>query len=301
LDTEHLHTFLTVERRGSFTAAATELHLSQPAVSRRMQQLEEELGERLFERLGRNIHLTPAGRTLVGQARLLLGDRNRLLEAVRAHADPDRGVVRLGASTTPGLYLLPPVLDALQRDLPGLHCLYSIDNSEVIKRRVLANELDLGVIGGPVTEGPLVAESIVDDAIVCFARPDHPLASCSEVKAADLLAATWILREPGSATRALFEGWLRHVGGRLKHKVEIRDPEAAKLLVDAGLGLAWGSLLGLGRDLERGRFVALSIPDFTPTRTLSVVHHADKFISPVIGQVLERIAAVGSSGCELPG
>ena len=139
MDTDHLQTFLTVARLRSFTRAAAELHLSQPAVSRRIQVLEEQLGERLFERLGRSIHPTAAGLTLVEQARGVLGSLDRLTEALRAHADPEQATLRLGASTTPGLYLLPRVVEELGRDHPGLRCTFVIDNSAAILQRVLAN------------------------------------------------------------------------------------------------------------------------------------------------------------------
>lgn len=287
MDTEALRTFLAVQRLRSFTAAAQELHLSQPAVSRRIQGLEEELGVPLLERLGRQVSPTGAGRTLVAEAERVLGDCARLTEAVRAHARPGHDIVRLGASTTPGLYVLPRVIAALEAD--GVRCSFGIANSDDITRGVRANELDLGVIGGEAPDPHLRATVVFTDRITCFAGPDHPITRQPTLSPAVLRAQVWIVREPGSATRRLVEQWMARGGWQPERTVEVQGPEAARRLVEAGMGVAAGSMLGVQRAVEEGRLALVPVPGLDLRRPLCIVHHTDKFLSPSVALVLERL------------
>ncbi len=204
----HLRTFLTVLKHLNYTRAAEELFLSQPAVSRQIRQLERNLGLRLFEQIGKTLSLTDAGRTLADEAGQLLGSLERVAEAVRSHQSAERGRLRIGASSTPGLYLLPPVLGRFHAKYPDVELQYTIENSLCIEQKILRNELDLGFLGVHPSHRELVAEKLLDDEIICFSKASHRLAKRRRIDAGTLAGETWIIREKGSATRRRFESWL---------------------------------------------------------------------------------------------
>ena len=202
MNPEHLKTFLAVTRHGSFTRAGEERLLSQPAVSRQIQQLADGLGLPLFEKVGRILHLTDAGRTLVPLAEEILGGIERASEAVQRHRSAAHGRLRVGASSTPGIHLLPPLLGAFHREFPEVDLHLVVEDSQGIERRLVRNEIDLGFVGAPPTRPALEARHFADDQIVCFAATDDPLAARERVDLVELSDRLWITRKPGSAKRA---------------------------------------------------------------------------------------------------
>lgn len=289
MNTDILKSFLAVARRLNFTKAAEELMLTQPAVSRQIRQLERELGVVLFERLGRTVQLTDAGRELIPLGEELLGQADRVVEAVRRYGTGERGLLRIGASTTPGCYLLPPILGSFRRTHPGVELRISVENSQAIERRVLHNELDLGFVGGhPRTDG-LRAESIATDEIVCFTAPHHVLAVRKRVSASSLAAQTWVVRERGSATRQLFEQRLKQAGAAMHDTIELSSPEAIKALVRAGVGISFMSIHGLKDEFQQGHVSRINLPGPRLYRPIYLVRHPDKHMSLAIRRFLELL------------
>ena len=290
MNPEHLKTFLAVTRHMNFTRAAEDRFLSQPAVSRQIKQLGDGLGVPLFEQVGRSLHLTDAGRTLVPLAEGILGSLERAAEAVQSHRTATRGRLRIGASTTPGIYLLPPLLGRFHRDNPEVELHYEVDDSLNIERGLLRNELDLGFIGAHPTHTSLRARHFTDDEVVCFASPAHPLAGRSIVGPADLRDQLWITRKPGSATRQLFDVWLARTGSPMGRAIELDAPEAIKVLVAAGVGISFMSAAGLRGDLEQGRLVELPVAGLDLVRPIYLVKHADKHDSPVMDSFTQLVS-----------
>lgn len=288
-----LRTFLAVFRRRNYTRAAGDCFLSQPAVSRQVHALERRLGVRLFEQVGKAIHATDAGRTLAREAERLLGDLGRVAEAVRAHGEPSRGRLRVGASTTPGHYLVPAVLGRFHRRYPAVALHYRVEDSRSVLMGVAANELDLGFVGGPVDAPDLVVETLAEDAIVCYAAPSHPLAARRTVSVRALAEATWVLRARGSATRAAVETWLAKAGGTMGPVIELGCPEAVKAVAAAGVGLAFGSRRGLAAGIGQGRLRPLRVPGLPVWRPLAMVRHRDKHVTPVLAAAMAMARAAG--------
>jgi LysR family transcriptional regulator, low CO2-responsive transcriptional regulator len=291
MNPEHLMTFLAVNRHLNFTRAAEERFLSQPAISRQIKLLGEELDTPLFEQVGRSLHLTDGGRTLVPLAEEILGDMERAAEAVRMHGTAARGRLLVGASSTPGIYLLPHILGQLHRDYPEIELCYSVDDSLSIERKLVRNELDLGFIGARPTHASLEAEPFTDDEIVCFAGPSHPLAGRPRLEPGDLGKRQWITRTRGSATRRLFDAWLSTVGVSMETAIELDSPEAIKALVASGVGISFLSRSGLADDLERRRVVLLPVAGMNLVRPLYQVTHGDKHLSPVMKTFIELATA----------
>ncbi len=299
MDPKLLRTFLAVRRHGSFTEAAREEFLTQPAVSRRIRQLEAELGVRLFEQLGKSLHLTDAGRVLASEAERLLGSIERSAEAVRAVRSVEHGSLRVGASSTPGFYLLPRIMGGFHRRYPGVELGYAVENSLGIEERILRNELDLGFVGAHLAHEDLRLEPVLEDEVVCFAPPSHPLARRPRIDPKELRGALWVVREKGSATRRLVESWLGKRGVRIERAIELGCPEAVKALVAAGVGISAISVHGLpGR--SRLRLVRLKVSGMRLRRPIYLVRHADKHVSPVMEAFLKHalpaLAATAGGG-----
>ncbi len=277
---ELLRVFLSVNRHRNFTRAATELSVSQPAVSRQIQLLERELGVQLFERMGKAVHLTAAGETLARESETLLGDLDRLLEAVRAHAEPGVGRLRIGAGTTPGLYMLPRVLGDFRRRFPMVDLAYCIGPSDQIVRKVQTNEIDIGFVGSAVDIEMVICEPIAEDQIVCFAARQHPAARRKRIEFRSLANETWLVRPHGSATRALFDAWRERQDSDPQNTIELSCPEGIRELVAFGVGLSYMSIHGIREDVRRRRVAILNIEGMPLRRSIHAIRHADKRLDP---------------------
>lgn len=296
MNTDHLASFLAVASRLNYTRAGEDLHLSQSAVWRQMRQLESRLGVPLFEQIGKNLHLTEAGRELEREAQVLLGQVGRIEETVRAHGKDVLGRVRVGASTTPGFYLLPGVLGGFHTEHPDVELHFEIDNSAAIEEKLVRNELDLALVGGPVGHPELCARKCIDDEVVCFAAPSHRLASRGRVSPSSLRAELCVVREEGSATRRLFEAWIEGKDGLPERTVVIRCPEALKTIVASGMGFSFLSAHGIGPEVARGELVRLPVAGMRLTRPITLAWHVDKLLSPTIRGFIERVDAAAATG-----
>jgi len=280
MNPHHLRTFLAVWRHRNYTRAAEEIFLTQPAVSRQVRQLEEKLGVRLFERIGKS---------LAGEAEKLLGAMERTAEAVRSHRSAERGSVRIGASTTPGFYLLPDLLGRFHRRFPKVALHYTVENSLRIEQMILRNELDLGFVGAHLSSEDLVLKPLLEDEIVCFTAPSHRLAKVRHVAPGSLEDELWIIREKGSATRRLFEDWLSSRKGTIRKTIELTCPETCKALVRAGIGLSFMSVHGLRSELRAGRLVRIPVTGMSLKRPIFLAMHSEKRCSPVMETFLRIV------------
>lgn len=279
---DRLRTFLAVARHENFTLAAGEVHLSQPAVSRQIAALEGTLGVRLFERLGKAAHLTDVGRALLPEFRRILGDLALLQETVRSIESGTRGYLRIAASATPGLYVIPEALARFTRRYPKVELEYIVSNTKRVEEMVVENAIDAGFVGGTVSDPSLLVERLTTDEIVCFASRHHPMAARARITPAELGRETLVMREEGSATGQLFKSWLLSSGARIGRTIELGCPEAIKTIVAAGLGVGCLSRFGLRDDLSRKRLVVLRVSGSRLCRPLSSIRHSKKVISPAL-------------------
>ena len=286
MNPHHLRTFLAVRRHLNYTRAAEEVFLTQPAVSRQVRQLEEKLGVRLFEQIGKSLHLTDAGETLAVEAEKLLGAMERTAEAVRSHRSAERGSIRIGASTTPGFYLLPDLLGQFHRRFPKVALHYTVENSLRIEQMLVRNELDLGFVGASLSSRELELKPLVEDEIVCFTSPSHRLAKVRRIALSSLEEEMWIIREKGSATRLLFEDWLLSRKGAIRKSIELTCPETCKALVRAGIGISFMSVHGLRAEIRAKYLVKILVTEMSLKRPIYLAKHSDKRNSPVMESFL---------------
>lgn len=275
MDFQRLAVFRAVARRLSFSRAADELHLTQPAVSKHIQQLEAELGVRLFHRVGKRVELTDAGRIVADYAQrvsALTEDVRRVLGELEGLR---RGYLRLGASATPGLYLLPEMLARFRKKYPQVETTLVITNSADVTRRVSAGEFDMGFVGAPTETPGLQVRPFVGDEIVLIVPPGHPLAR-QRAFAPDLLAPeTLIVREPGSATRQIAEAHLTRLGVAPRAVLEMTGCEGVKRAVSAGLGVAFVSRYAITLEVAQKVVGVPEIPELRFARQLSLITRKD--------------------------
>jgi DNA-binding transcriptional LysR family regulator len=268
-----IEVFLAVAREGSFSLAARRIHLSQPTASEHMQELEEELGTALFARRGRAITLTEAGRVFETYAARIMADIANARQAVTELEGLARGSLLIGASTTPGIYLLPGLIGDFRARHPGIELRLDIANSGVIEQRVRAGELDLGIVGGhELVRGEACLAAGLVDELILVVPPHHPWARRRDVSPALLVEQPLLVREEGSATRRVTERSLANAGIKYTVRMELGHTEAIKQAVIAGLGVAFVSVYAISGEVATGRLATLRLRGLPIRRHFHVIH-----------------------------
>ena len=259
LNLHHLRVFASVAEHGGFSRAAVVLRLSQPAVSKSVRALEREVGTVLFERGGRTPRLTEAGALLFTRARELFAVERSAEEELRTLTGLERGVLRVGASTTVITYVLPPYLAHFRAAHPGVVLHVASANTRAIARAVLERRLDVALVEGPVDDERIEVVPWRDDELVVIGAPSHPLANRRSVSLDTLVTEPFIVRERGSGTRDVAEQALAAQGVRLTVAMQLASTEAIKQAVAAGLGLAIVSRSAIADQLALGRIAVIPL------------------------------------------
>ena len=282
MNLNHLAIFHAVAQAGSMTLGAERLDISQPAVSKQVQELERVLGVHLFDRIGRRVHLSQAGEILADYARRLFA---LAYEAEIAMADVravGRGRLAIGASTTIGTYLLPGVVAEFWRRHPRVELLVRIENTEQVHRRLAGHELDLGLTEGLIEEEELEAEVFYQDELVMIAAPGHRLAGQPRVPLSAVLEEPFILREPGSGTRAVEERALASLKLPVRVVMALGSTEAIKRVVAEGVGLAIVSRLSVRAECAAGTLAVLPVAGLCIERALHLVRRKGRRDGPAL-------------------
>ncbi|MDP1524493.1 MAG: LysR substrate-binding domain-containing protein [Rhodocyclaceae bacterium] len=275
-----LKVFEAVARHLSFSRAAEELHLTQPAVSMQVKQLEEQAGLPLTEMVGKKVYLTGAGEEVARHARRIAQQLREAGEAIDAIKGVRGGRLSIGVIST-AKYFAPRLLAEFLRRKPGIELNLRVNNRETVVRQLADNEIDLAIMGQPPQEFTTVSEAFADHPLVIVAAPDHPLAKAKHITPAELNEQAFLIREPGSGTRATMERFFADTGITPRHVLEMVGNETIKQAVMAGLGLAFISAHTVSLECEVGRLVKLPVTGTPVTRRWFVVHRADKELLPV--------------------
>ncbi len=291
-----LQVFHTVARLLSFTKAAETLHMTQPAVTFQVRQLEEHFNTRLFDRTRNRISLTEAGHTVFGYADRIFALYQEMERAVSELTGEISGDLRIGASTTIAEYMLPTLLGDFKEKHEGVTIHLKVANSEGIVSMVEHNDIDLGVVESPVTSKNLAVEVCRRDSLVAIVPPGHVLAGQSDVTFPELLKFPFICREEGSGTREVIGAQLHQLDdgeASLKIAMELGSPEAVKGAVEAGMGVSVVSRTTIQKELRLGTLVAIDL-DPPVDRPFSFIHKKQKFRS----RVMEELLAYARAYCE---
>jgi DNA-binding transcriptional LysR family regulator len=275
-----LRVFAAVARYRSFTRAARELHLTQPAVSQQIKLLEQEAGLPLFEHIGRTIHVTAAGQELLRYATQVTDSLREAGETLAAMRGLKRGVLKLGAVST-AKYFAPSLLSAFAPAYPDVTIRFSVGNREEVIKLLAANEIDLVIMGRPPRELATVAVPFAKHPLVIIAAPNHPLANKRRVPLKQLANENFVIREEGSGTRAAMGHVFKAHGASYRTSMEVTSNETIKQAVMAGMGLSFISMHTVMLELATGKLVTLKVTGLPLVRDWFVIHLRDKKLSPI--------------------
>jgi DNA-binding transcriptional LysR family regulator len=280
-----LEVFLAVAATENISRAAEDLAMSQSAVSGSLSDLESHFDIQLFDRVGKRIQLNEFGRALRPRAQSLLEQATDLENALRKHTDIGR--LKIGATLTIGNYLAAELMARFMSEQIGAQVTLEVANTVEIAHKVANFELDIALIEGELTHPDLEITPWMEDELVVFCAPSHPLANKTELRDEDLQNATWILREAGSGTRQTFERAMHGLIPQLKIMLELQHTEAIKRAVEAGLGIGCISKVALKDPFERGSLIPLAVPQRDLRRHFYFVVHRHKYRSTGITRWIE--------------
>jgi DNA-binding transcriptional LysR family regulator len=297
MNLNHLAIFHAVAEEGSVTRAAERLHISQPAVSKTLRELETSLGMALFHRLSKGVRLTDAGEILRGYARQIFELENEAGRALSELRELERGRLSVGASTTIGVYLLPELCAAFRNAFPGIEMRLEIANTAQIQRRLIRNEFDLALTEGFVAAADIQAEVLGHDDIICIAPRGHILLNEKEVDIARVLREPLLWREAGSGTRAVVEQALSERNLIAQPLLSLGSTEAIKRAVAAGSGLAFVSHLTVENELKNGELAQVPLCDFSIRRSLQRLRVKGKYEGRAVREFLRMLRPFARQKC----
>ncbi|MFD1955084.1 selenium metabolism-associated LysR family transcriptional regulator [Paenibacillus thailandensis] len=263
LNFHQLHIFYTVAERGSFSAAAQALHMTQPAVTMQVQSLEDYFGTKLLLRSTKRIELTEAGRTLMPYAQKSIELIRDTDQAMASYTKQLKGKLQLGSSLTIGEYILPRLLGPFGQEYPHIAISMKVMNTTQIIEEILNHQLNFGLIEAPVSHPDMHIEPVMKDELVLIAPTNHPLAGKSDVTFEQAMEYPFVLREQGSGTRLVMEEQLRLQSidpAQMKIVMELGSTGAVKSAVEAGFGLSVISSSSIKHEVALGliRVIPLS-------------------------------------------
>ena len=274
-----LATFQVVAKHCSFVRAAEELHFSQPAVSAQIRLLEQSLGVKLFDQIGRKTHLTQAGEELYLYSQKIFSVIDETLEVMDALRTPHYGRLSVGADTTVGSYVIPGFLGKFRQIYPQVEISLQVLNRASLVEAILNNRVEMAVMGAVPEDAPVEFEPFAFNPLVLVAAPTHRLAGLKNVPIEELGREHFLLREPGSGTRTALVKALDEAGVPLQVSMQVGNNSAIKQGVAAGLGIALISHVAIDMELETNRLVILDVEGFPIIRQWRLVHVKDKYLS----------------------
>ena len=296
---DRLRIFLAVAEQMHFTRAAEVLYMTQSSVSSAIQNLEEYYGLKLFDRIGRHIEITAAGKLLKIEAQKILEQVNLTERGLRELNNLHRGELKLGASLTIGNYWLPNKISEFKRHYPGIEIYCTLGNTAEISKGTMDGQFDLGFVEGKINSSvtdALKIETIGSDRLLIIVGRSHPWFSTAQVSLTELTQTTWVMREPGSGTRAVFEQTLREWGidpTDLNVVLAMNSGEMVKAVVEDGVGVTAISELMIKKELQLNRLRSVQIEELGAStqiaRSFFQLKHRQRFqtlISQAFTQLL---------------
>ncbi len=299
LTLRQLKIFEAVARCLSYTRASKELHLTQPAVSMQVKQLEESAGLPLFEQIGKRVFLTEAGQEMAHYARSVLDTLQEADQVFDEMRGMERGCLRIAVASTAN-YFVPRLLAAFCQRYPAVKVSLDVTNREGLLNALADNEVDLVIMGKPPDSMDLLAEIFMDNPLVAIASPQHPLAGEKNIPLQRLQEETFLIREQGSGTRSATERFFIDRDLSLSSAMEMSSSEAIKQGVEAGLGLGLLSLHTLEMELTLKRLVLLDVQELPILRKWYVMYRTGKRLSMVAQKFREFVLEESQSILDLP-
>ncbi|AIS53101.1 transcriptional regulator, LysR family [Thermoanaerobacter kivui] len=280
----HLKIFLTVCEKGSMTAAANHLHMTQPPVSQAIAELEEYYGVKLFERFGRKIYLTNEGEKLYSYASHILALAD---EAQKQLLDlSQNGILRVGASMTIGTAILPFIIKDFYQSYPKTYIQPVVDNTTTIIKMIETAKLDMAIVEGLVSSADIIKIPVYDDELVLICPSEHPYAKKKIIEPHELENQHFVIREEGSGTREIFEAAMHEYNIKWNIAGVFNSTEAIINAVHCGLGFSFISQLLADEAIKRQKVELVKVPKLKIKRKFNIVYHKNKFISNAMEKFL---------------
>ncbi len=276
---------MAVAQQQSVSRAAGVLALSQSAASTSITELERQSSCQLFDRSGKRLSLNALGQQLLPQAVALLDQAKEIEDLL--HGKSGFGSLSVGATLTIGNYLATLLIGSFMQQHPESQVKLHVQNTAHIVQQVAHHEIDLGLIEGDCIHPDLEIQPWVEDELVVFCAPQHPLARVGRAELPALANEAWILREQGSGTRLTFDQAMRHHRSTLNVRLELEHTEAIKRAVESGLGIGCISRLALRDAFRRGSLVALETPQLDLRRQFYFIWHKQKYQTSAMREFLE--------------
>lgn len=270
-----LTVFYTVAKRLSFSKAAEELFISQPAITKHIRELELQFSNKLFDRKGNKIELTPAGEILLKHTETILSRYRAMEFDMNALLQKHKGTLNLGASTTISQYLIAPILAGFKKKFNEITLKLVTGNTEQIEKALLDKEIELGIVEGRSKHQEISYTDFIKDEIVLVCHKNHPLAKNIEISPSELHAHRFIVREQGSGTRQVIDHSLKHVGLKLTDlpvEIQLGNTESIKSYLMHSTALAFLSIHAINKELLNGDLRIIEVKDLSITRNFYLIH-----------------------------
>jgi DNA-binding transcriptional LysR family regulator len=292
LDIGQLDAFVQVAAHHSFSRAAEALHLTQPSITARIQSLERELGEELFERHGRGTRLTDAGAVLLPYAERILQMLQEVKDSVEEVRSVQAGSLRLGSALTVGTYVLPRILRAFHERHPGVEVSVRTGRSEQVLNMLLSDEVQVGLVRSLV-HPDVETVALYEDEVILTTNPQHPFARSGRATIEEVAAQPVILFDRGSSYYGLIHGFFRQAGVVPTVAMELDSMEATKRMVEEGLGIALLPRVCLERELASGELAEVAISDMPPlSRRIALIYRRGRKRARTVHAFLEVLESI---------
>jgi len=289
MNLNQLKIFYMAAKHGSLSAAAGALYITQPAVTKGIQRLQEHYEIKLFNRFGKKMALTDAGEVLYSIAESIFDMENQAEESLRDFQQRKKGFLRILSSESFGSYYLPFIINRFIQANPKIKISVDLLPTDLIVEKTAALANDIGFISYPVPHKKLYMREVLEDSYQIIVPPGHPLASKSVILPEDLERHPLIVHEKGSAPRVSTEDFIRRHNINVSIPLELSNNEAIKNAVEEGLGVAVITRRVVSKELKMGTLLAIPLSDPAMTRKFYLIHHKDKYISRPLQSLIERV------------
>ena len=263
----------------NMTKVAKKMYISQPSISQSIHELEEEVGAKLFDRIGKKLYLTNEGSLFLNYTRRILNLYEEGINALSEYNNNSKGKITIGASTTIGIYILPEIIKAFSEKYPDIEISIIIENTANIKSLILENKVDFAYVEGEIKSEEINKEKIWEDELVFICGNSHRWHNIDVVKAEDLSREKLIMREYGSGSREIIEYYLKSKKIDYNIFLELGNTEAIKRTVAANLGIGCISEKCIEENIKQGNLNCFRLEERKIKRDLLLITHKDKFIS----------------------
>lgn len=291
MNLRHLQIYIKVSETGSMSEAARQLFMTQPAVSQTILDLENELGTKLFERINKKIIQTYSGEVMYNYGRKILVMVDELEKTIKDITCLEAGKLRLGASTTIGIYLLPKIVAEYNRNFNNIMTHFFIENTSVVEEMILNHKIDIGLVEGLVHSQEIESKCFFYDEIYLICSSQHRWIKEKKFKIEpeEIANETLLIRELGSGTREIVEETLKkhHIFYEFTHV--LNNSEAIKKAVEENIGISFVSKIAVEEEIKAGKIVKIDLENIKITRDFNIVYHKDKYKSSIFQSFIEHI------------